>query len=125
LRSAAADWQPIALLHLDDRSHWARWFEAAGLPDADVAHGPVLNRASMVIDAAIDGHGIALARTTLAAWDLINGRLVRPFEPALRLAKSYWIVCPKATTALPKIDLFRKWLLREAAEDARQLKALA
>ena len=42
-------------------------------------HGPVLNRASMVIDAAINGQGIALARTTLAAWDLINGRLVRPF----------------------------------------------
>ena len=33
----------------------------------------------MVIDAAVDGQGIALARTTLAAWDLINGRLVRPF----------------------------------------------
>ena len=42
-----------------------------------VAHGPVLNRASMLIDAAVDGQGVALARTTLAAWDLINGRLVK------------------------------------------------
>ena len=61
------------------------------------SHGPVLNRASMVIDAAIDGQGVALARTTLAAWDLINGRLVRPFRQSLRLSKTYWIVCPKAT----------------------------
>ena len=42
-------------------------------------HGPVLNRASILIDAAIDGQGVALARTTLAASDLISGRLVQPF----------------------------------------------
>ena len=78
----------------------------------------------MVIDAAVDGQGVALARTTLAAWDLINGRLVRPFAVSLRTAKTYWIVCPKATSALPKITLFRDWLLAEAADDLRRLKRL-
>ena len=68
------------------------------------------------------GQGVALARTTLAAWDLINGRLVRPFPEALRLSKSYWIICPKATAALPKIATFRDWLLAEAAQDMRQLQ---
>src|SRR5215203_6088756 len=97
------------LLHLDDRKAWTRWLEVAGVPDAEPSQGPVLNRASMVIDAAVDGQGIALARTTLAAWDLICGRLIRPFAIALRLAKSYWIVCPKATASLPKIALFRDW----------------
>jgi LysR family transcriptional regulator, glycine cleavage system transcriptional activator len=119
-----ADLLRFPLLRLDDRSEWRRWLEAAGVPGAQVSHGPVLNRASMVIDAAVDGQGVALARTTLAAWDLINGRLVRPFETALRLQKSYWIVCPAATAALPKISLFREWLLREAADDARRLKKL-
>ncbi|MDF3063106.1 MAG: transcriptional regulator [Microvirga sp.] len=112
------------LLHLDDRTDWTKWLEAAGVVDANPSHGPVLNRASMVIDAAVDGQGVALARTTLAAWDLINGRLVRPFAVSLRLAKSYWIVCPKAAASLPKIRTFRDWLLAEAAEDARRLKAL-
>ena len=112
------------LLHLDDSNAWAKWFEAVDLRVADHLHGPVLNRASMVIDAAIDGQGIALARTTLAATDLINGRLVRPFAEALRLSKAYWIVCPKATSALPKITTFRDWLLAEAASDIRQLQKL-
>ena len=112
------------LLHLDDSNAWAKWFEAVDLKVADHLHGPVLNRASMVIDAAIDGQGIALARTTLAATDLINGRLVRPFAEALRLSKAYWIVCPKATSALPKITTFRDWLLAEAASDIRQLQKL-
>jgi LysR family glycine cleavage system transcriptional activator len=78
----------------------------------------------MIIDAAINGQGIALARTTLAAWDVINGRLVRPFAESLRLAKTYWIVCPKATASLPKIATFREWLLAEASSDLRQLKKL-
>jgi LysR family transcriptional regulator, glycine cleavage system transcriptional activator len=42
----------------------------------------------------------------------------------LRLSKTYWIVCPKATSALPKIMLFRERLLAEAADDIRRLKAL-
>jgi LysR family transcriptional regulator, glycine cleavage system transcriptional activator len=44
--------------------------------------------------------------------------LVRPFEVALRLSKTYWIVCPKATASLPKIAIFRDRLLAEAAADA-------
>ena len=120
-----ADLLRYPLLHLDDRTHWMRWLEAAGIVDGTPVHGPVLNRASMLIDAAIDGQGIALARTTLAAWDLINGRLVRPFATALPLSKTYWIVAPKATWALPKIVSFRDWLVAEAADDARRLKTLA
>jgi LysR family glycine cleavage system transcriptional activator len=121
--SKPADVLKFPLLHLDDRKDWARWLEAAGVANAELAHGPVLNRASMIIDAAVDGQGIALARTTLAAWDLINGRLVRPLAETLRLSKTYWIVCPKATSALPKIKIFREWLLAEAADDSRRLKA--
>jgi LysR family transcriptional regulator, glycine cleavage system transcriptional activator len=117
-----ADVLKFPLIHLDSHADWTRWLRAAGVDEGQATHGPVLNRASMVIDAAINGQGIALARTTLAAWDLINGRLVRPFSGTLPLAKTYWIVCPKATSNLPKIVTFRNWLLAEAAEDARRLK---
>jgi len=110
------------ILHLEDSKAWSRWFDAAGVTDADVSHGPVFNRASMLIDAAVDGQGVALARTTLAAWDLINGRLVRPFAVSVRVSNAYWIVCPKATTTLPKIVTVRDWLLAEAADDLRRLK---
>src|SRR5215470_6578973 len=115
----------LPLLHLDERAAWSAWFEAAGVTGVDAIQGPMLNRASMLIDAAVDGHGIALARTTLAAWDLINKRLVRPFPIALPLSKFYWIVCPKVTASLPKLVAFRDWLLAQASEDTDQLKALA
>jgi LysR family transcriptional regulator, glycine cleavage system transcriptional activator len=67
---------------------------------------------------------VALARTTLAAWDLIHGRLVRPFPIAVPLSKSYWIVCPKASANLPKLVAFRDWLVAQASQDARQLETL-
>src|SRR6478752_3755167 len=112
------------LLHLDDSKAWSQWFDAAGIANAETSHGLTLNRASMLIDAAVDGQGVALARTTLAAWDLINGRLARPFDVGLKLSKTYWIVCPKATSMKPKIATFRDWLLAEAAEDARRLRKM-
>jgi LysR family glycine cleavage system transcriptional activator len=77
----------------------------------------------MLIDAAIDGQGIALTRTTLAAWDLIAGRIVRPFDLSWQPAGTYWIVCPKAAASIPKIAAFRQWLLAEAETDTRRRAA--
>src|SRR5258708_33370012 len=112
------------VLHLENRKAWSQWFDAAGVAAGELSHGLTLNRASMLIDAAVDGQGVALARTTLAAWDLINGRLARPFDLSLKLSKTYWIVCPKAASIKPKIVTFRDWLLAEAADDTRRLKKL-
>jgi LysR family transcriptional regulator, glycine cleavage system transcriptional activator len=120
-----ADILKFPLLHLDTREDWAVWLDSAGVAGADVSRGSIMNHASMLIDAAIDGQGIALARTVLAAWDLVHGRLVRPFAQALPLSRSYWIVCPKATASLPKIRTFNNWLLAEAAEDVRRVDELS
>jgi LysR family transcriptional regulator, glycine cleavage system transcriptional activator len=117
-----ADLLKFPLLHLDDTRAWSQWLDTAGIADAELSHGLTLNRASMLIDAAVDGQGVALARTTLAAWDLINGRLVKPFDLGVKLSRTYWIVCPKATSTKPKIATFREWLSAEAADDACRLR---
>ena len=119
-----ADLARHALLHLDNRQDWLKWLDAAGVTDVDLSRGPVLNQASMVIDAAVDGQGVALARTALAARDLLAGRLLRPFGLALSVSYAYWIVCPKANANLPKIVTFRDWLLAEAGEETRRLEAM-
>jgi LysR family glycine cleavage system transcriptional activator len=124
LRSPA-DLRHHVLLHLDERRDWAKWLDAAGVAGADMTRGPVFNQASMAIDAAIDGQGVALARTALAVWDLLAGRLARPFRLELPVPYAYWIVCPKVNADLPKIALFRDWLVGEAAEDMRRLAGLS
>ena len=117
-----ADLSRVTLLHVNDRRHWMKWLEAAGVASNGLERGPIYNQAHMAIDAAIDGQGVALARTALAAWDLASGRLLRPFPLALKAPYGYWIVCPKTTADLPKIKTFRDWLLAEAAADARRLR---
>jgi LysR family glycine cleavage system transcriptional activator len=116
------DLRQFPLLHLNDQRDWSRWLVAARGSGGGMLPGPIFNHASMLIDAAIDSQGVALARTALAAMDLLNGRLVRPFRVALSLSNTYWIVCPKATRLLPKIAAFRDWLMAEAAADARKLQ---
>ncbi len=96
---------------------------SAGVQDPK-CRGPILNRASMLIDAAIDA-GIALARTALPARDLIDGRLVKLIDISLPLQKTLWIVNPKITGTAPKIAMIRKWLIAEATLDKRRLNALA
>jgi len=121
---APADLARFPLLHVGDRQGWRQWLDFAGAIGVDPSRGPILNQASMAIDAAVDGQGIALARTALAAWDLIGGRLVRPFGAAMPASYAYWIVCSEAVAKLPKIVAFSDWLLAEAAEDARQVERL-
>jgi LysR family glycine cleavage system transcriptional activator len=118
------DLQHHPLLHTDDTSAWARWFDAAGVKHAAPTSGPVFNQASMAIDAAVDAQGVTLGRTALLARDLLAGRLVCPFGPALSVPYAYWLVCPKANADLPKIATFRAWLLAEAAADSAKLDEL-
>jgi LysR family transcriptional regulator, glycine cleavage system transcriptional activator len=119
----ASDLLTYPLLRLEGWTTWMKWFEAAGVL-ASPRGGPVLNQASMLIDAAIDGQGIALARTTLAASDLLNGRLVIPIDISLPLENTYWIVCPKLVSREPMVLALRDWLLAEAAEEERRLRDL-
>lgn len=125
---APADLGRFVLLHDRSRKGWAEWLQAAGLAGFDLAdgpaHGPVFDQTSMAIDAAIAGQGVALARTALAAPDLLAGRLVRPFGFVLPALFAYWIICPRAASGRRKIALFRDWLLAEAAGDLERLRTL-
>jgi LysR family glycine cleavage system transcriptional activator len=112
------------LLHTNNTDEWAEWLRKAGIEGADLKRGIVFNQASMAIDAAVDGQGVALARSALAAGDLLSGRLVRPFALSLEAPYAYWIVCPRPTAELPKILVFRNWLLKEAEEDTHRISAL-
>jgi LysR family transcriptional regulator, glycine cleavage system transcriptional activator len=113
-----------SLLHVNDHKDWASWLDAAHISSVDPTKGTVFNQASMAIDAAIEGQGVAVARSTLVAWDLIGSRLIRPFNFALPATSAYWIVCPKAKSQLPKNVTIRDWLLAEAAADQLALKKL-
>ena len=125
---------PAALKHLtllhddspdDDPScpTWSMWLKAAGVEDVDGTRGPKFNQSSLVVEAAVLGRGVALGKSLLAAADLAEGRLVKPFGDAVSVDFAYFIVCPEAKLSLRKVALFHDWLRAEAGAAATPQRA--
>jgi LysR family glycine cleavage system transcriptional activator len=91
------------------------WLAARGIRSVDGARGPRFNQSSLVIEAAANGRGVALAKRTLAQADLDSGRLVVPFEIPTAVDFAYYVVHPKAKGRLPQVKAFVSWLKEEAA----------
>jgi len=109
-----ADLKHHALLHDDMRVDWRMWLMAAGEPDIDASRGISYQHSNLVLQAAEQGDGIALARSVLVASSLSAGRLVKPFDLALPVNFAYYVACPKGNENRPKIKEFRQWLAKEA-----------
>lgn len=94
---------------------WQAWLRHAGVQGVPTDRGLRINNSAAVLQAAIDGQGVALARSVMAHDDLTAGRLVRLF-PQVRLesALAYYVVYRPECIAQPKVAAFRDWLLREA-----------
>ena len=95
---------------------WDAWLQTAGVTDVTTTRGMKINNSAAVLQAAIDGHGVALARSVMAHDDLATGRLVRLF-PEITFASplAYFVVYRAECSSLPRLVAFRDWLLKEAA----------
>lgn len=78
------------------------------------------NYAHQIVQAALTGQGVALARLPLVAESLASGDLVEPL-PQMRLDSPlvYWLVVAPRSVQRPEVKAFCDWLLREA-ERTRQ-----
>ena len=93
---------------------WQIWFEAAGLGNVEARRALSFNYSNLMIQAAVDGLGVALSQHALAGDDLAAGRLVRPFDISLPTEYAYYVVMPEVSAERPKIAAFRNWLKDEA-----------
>lgn len=116
-----ADLKRHTLLHDDYIVTWADWLALAGADGIDVARGPRFTDSALTLQAAMEGHGVALARQVLAADDLAAGRLARPFDAALTGRYAYYFVAPPHYFQRPKVKAFREWLFAEAEEYAARM----
>jgi LysR family glycine cleavage system transcriptional activator len=108
----------------DSCPDWAMWLAARGVKGVDGARGPRFNQSSLVIEAAVNGRGVALAKQTLAQEDLDAGRLVQPFDIETAVDFAYYIVYPKAKGRLAQVKAFVAWLTQEAEAHERAHRLL-
>jgi LysR family glycine cleavage system transcriptional activator len=94
---------------------WVMWLAARGVRGFDASRGPRFNQSSMVIEAAVAGRGVALAKRALAQDDLDAGRLVAPMLINTSVDHAYFVVHPKAKGRLPQVKAFVGWIKAEAA----------
>jgi LysR family glycine cleavage system transcriptional activator len=99
----------------DSCPDWPMWLAARGVKGVDGSRGPRFNQSSLVIEAAVGGRGVALAKRALAQADLDAGRLIAPFQIATAVDFAYYVVHPKAKGRLPQVKAFVAWVTAEAA----------
>ena len=107
------------MLRVKERMDWRYWLQSAGATNLDIAdRGLRFNQSALAYQAAVDGHGIVLAKNVLVQTDLCLGVLTRPFEHSCRPGFSYSLVCRLSKKDEPPVVAFREWLEDEFARES-------
>lgn len=115
LPKTPADLANVPLLRSDDEL-WRPWFDAAGLTDwPEPKRGVLYQDSSNLLQAAIDGQGVALTRRSLAMHEIAAGRLVRLFDVDGPSPWQYYFICPPQMLQTARVKAFRNWVFEEVA----------
>jgi LysR family glycine cleavage system transcriptional activator len=111
-----ADLARATLLSDDQPNGWTSWFEAARVPAPRTRGLGELSDSSMLVEAALRGQGVALARWSLACDELRNNNLVLVFpkQPPVPTGLAYYLVGPRENLRRAPVAAFRDWLRKEA-----------
>lgn len=110
------------LIHLEEPHRaavdWRQWLMSAGVNGATANRGLAINDYVLVIQAVLEGQGIALG------WRHLTGRLVRSgllrkvTEHRMETGAAFYIVWPKSRPLGEKAKAVRDWLIAEGKADA-------
>ncbi|MGB6309048.1 MAG: LysR substrate-binding domain-containing protein [Steroidobacteraceae bacterium] len=93
---------------------WTAWlFDGRADPYAGGFRGAVFEDSESVVQMAVQGAGLALARWSLVADEIHCGTLVAAGRP-VQFDRSYWLVCPTRAHGLQSVGAFTDWIRAEA-----------
>ena len=118
-----ADLVKHILLHDEGHGDWRTWLIEADARQVDASKGPVYTDSSMAVQSAIEGDGVALARSQLVKDDIARGLLVRPFNISQPSKFAYYIVYPMDKPVTAQMDAFIHWLQEQVVADAQKYAA--
>lgn len=106
----------MELLHQSARPDaWREWFEVAGLSHVNAMGGARYELFSMLVQAAKVGLGVTLVPRFFVVNEVATGKLVIPCPQVLRSQRGYYLVYPENKVGSPSLQVFRRWLLSQAA----------
>jgi LysR family glycine cleavage system transcriptional activator len=108
-----ADLGRHTLLFSRKQDEWDAWAMSAGI-DIGAAEHAKLTDYNIVLQAALDGQGVAMGRTVMIASKLESGALVAPFDIAIEEQEfGYWLLSREHHRLTDPVELTREWLKRE------------
>lgn len=119
------DLEHTSLLHYDNKTDeptwpdWNMWLTTMGYPDVKPSAGIYFAQPEMLIQAAIDGQGIALVATIFAEKDIQAGRLIQPFSVPMPINFSYYLVTTPRNAELARVLAFKNWMLQQIDKSNR------
>ncbi len=111
------------LLHIDDPGgrytwlNWSAWLAAVGVRDLSPAGSLRFTHFDQVIQAAVDGQGVALGRVPLIDSLLKQRKLVAPLRGKYTTPRAYFVVRGAQAPMRPEAQFFIDWLIEEAKAD--------
>ena len=113
-----ADLLGETLLHLVEYDRnwvtWEAWLHAVGIDRPTPRRGLQFDNYLVLIQAALDGQGVALGGGRLADDLLARGALVRPLETTLRSDRGFYLLLPSGVPPSEPVARFRDWILAES-----------
>jgi LysR family glycine cleavage system transcriptional activator len=108
----------LRLIHdRDPQAAWEVWRAQYDTGGADLRSGPRYASSDLVLRAALQGLGVALARHRLVCEHLQSGTLIRPFGARqVDLARAYWLLTPEGQASRTAVAQVAAWLRSKAAE---------
>jgi LysR family transcriptional regulator of beta-lactamase len=112
--NAPEDMVHQTLLRSYRADEWTSWFDNARVP-APPIRGIMFDSSVLMVEAALDGVGVALAPPQMFSRQLGSGALVQPF-PVYVSKGSYWLTRLKSRAVSSAMEMFRNWLSGMAKE---------
>ena len=109
-----ADLRHYTLLHDDSYREWIRWLDAVGVKGVNPRRGIICGDRNAMIQAALEGQGIALASAVFAQGELQAGRLVKVFPNEITMEYAIYAVCLPRRLGDPIVSGALAWLEVEA-----------
>ena len=112
---APADLLGQTLLRSYRTDEWPQWFEAAGLGSNTLLPQSIVFDSSLgMLEAALQGLGVALAPPMMFERQLASGAIEQPFAVGI-VTGSYWLTRLQSRTETAAMSIFKGWLLEQAA----------
>jgi DNA-binding transcriptional LysR family regulator len=100
-------------------SSWQVWLEVQGMPGLKPAGSVSFTAFDHLMQAALEGQGVALAPTPLVRRLLAEGKLAAPLKAVTGSARAYYLLVEASAAARPPVRQFSEWMLKQAQEETR------